>query len=56
MNDLLPISIAAVIVLGIVLIVGKKFTISSRYERTSHQLNPWSAQDKGFDPTEEEKS
>jgi hypothetical protein len=55
MSDLLPIAIAAVFVLAIVLLIARKFKISSRYERAPRQLNSWSALDKGIDPTEDQK-
>jgi hypothetical protein len=55
MSDLLPIAIAAVIVLALVLLLARKFKLSSRYERATRQLNSWSALDKGIDPTEDQK-
>jgi hypothetical protein len=55
MRDLLPVAIAAILVFGVVILVGKKFRISSRYERSSRELNSWSALDHGIDPTEDEK-
>lgn len=55
MRDLLPIAIAAVVVLAIVLLIARKFKISSRYERAPRQLNSWAALDKGIDPTEDDK-
>ena len=55
MNDLLPIGIAAIVVMAIVLLLARKFQISARYERTPRQLNSWSALDKGIDPTEDQK-
>jgi hypothetical protein len=55
MSDLLPVAIAAVFVLAIVLLIARKFKISSRYERAPRQLNSWSALDKGIDPTEDHK-
>ena len=55
MSDLLPIGIAAVFVLAIVLLLARKFKISSRYERSPRVLNTWSALDKGIDPTEDQK-
>ena len=55
MSDLLPIAIAAVIVLSLVLLLARKFKLSSRYERAPRQLNSWSALDKGIDPTEDQK-
>ena len=55
MSDLLPIAIATVIVLALVLLLARKFKLSSRYERAPRQLNSWSALDKGIDPTEDQK-
>ena len=55
MSDLLPIGIAAVFVMAIVLLLARKFKISSRYERAPRVLNTWSALDKGIDPTEDQK-
>jgi hypothetical protein len=55
MSDLLPIGIAAIVVMGIVLLLARKFKISARYERTPRQLNSWSALDNGIDPTEDQK-
>ena len=55
MSDLLPIGIAAVFVMAIVLLLARKFKISSRYERAPRQLNSWSALDKGIDPTVDQK-
>jgi len=55
MSDLLPIAVAAVIVLALVLLLARKFKLSSRYERAPRQLNSWSALDKGIDPTEDQK-
>lgn len=55
MRDLLPIAIAAIFVMGIVVVVARKFRISARYERSPRELNSWSALDKGIDPTEDDK-
>ena len=55
MSDLLPIAIAAVFVMAIVLLLARKFKISSRYERAPRVLNTWAALDKGIDPTEDQK-
>jgi len=51
----LPIGVAAVFVLALVLLIARKFKLSSRYERAPRQLNSWSALDKGIDPTEDQK-
>jgi hypothetical protein len=55
MSDLLPIGVAAVFVLALVLLLARKFKLSSRYERAPRQLDSWSALDKGIDPTEDQK-
>lgn len=55
MRELLPVAAAAIVVMGIVLLVTRKFRISPRYERTPRELNSWSALDKGIDPTEDDK-
>lgn len=55
MSDLMPIAVAAVVVLAIVLLIGRKFKISSRYDRAPRQLNSWASLDQGIDPTENEK-
>lgn len=55
MRDLLPIAIAGVFVMALVLLLARKFKISSRYERAPRQLNSWTALDKGIDPTEDHK-
>ncbi len=43
----------AVIVMVLVVLIGRKFNLSSRYERKPRVLNSWSALDKGIDPTED---
>ena len=55
MRDLLPIAVAGVFVMALVLLLARRFKISSRYERAPRQLNSWSALDKGIDPTEDHK-
>jgi hypothetical protein len=55
MSDLLPIAISAFFVIAIVLLLTRKFKISSRYERAPRELNSWSSLDKGIDPTEDHK-
>jgi hypothetical protein len=55
MRELVPITVAAIVVLAIVLLLARKFKLSSRYERAPRQLNSWAALDKGIDPTEDEK-
>jgi hypothetical protein len=55
MSDLLALAIAGIFVMTIVLLIARKFKISSRYERAPRELNSWVALDKGIDPTEEQK-
>jgi hypothetical protein len=52
-NQFLSIGISVAIVFAIALLVGKKFRISSRYERTPHIQDPWKSLDAGVDPSEE---
>ena len=52
MNQSLAIGLSVVIVYAITILIGKKFKISSRYERTPHIQDPWKALDKGVDPSE----
>jgi len=54
MKELAPIALSLVVVLFILFTLGRKFKISSRYERTPRELNSWSALDKGIDPTGDE--
>ena len=46
------ISLAAVFAL--VVLLGRKFNISSRYDRKPRELNNWNSLDRGIDPTEKE--
>jgi len=55
MSDLLPIAVSAVVVSVLVLLIARKFKLSSRYERAPRVLNSWAALDKGIDPTEDQK-
>jgi hypothetical protein len=43
-------------VLGLTILLSRKFRISSRYERAPRTLTQWSSLDKGIDPTTEESS
>lgn len=57
MSQSLSILISAIAVFILVALIGRKFKISSRYDRKSRDantrdLNPWNALDKGIDPTE----
>jgi hypothetical protein len=47
--------ISAVVVFAAVILIGKKFNLSSRYERKPRVLDSWNALDKGIDPTDEHK-
>ena len=51
MKELLPIAISLVVVFALVVVISKKFNLSSRYERKPRELNTWSALDHGIDPT-----
>ena len=53
MKDYLTIAVTAVAVMVLVVLIGRKFNISSRYERKPRVLNSWNALDKGIDPTED---
>lgn len=53
MNQYLSIGISVAIVYLIALLIGKRFRISSRYERTPHIQDPWKALDSGVDPSDE---
>jgi hypothetical protein len=51
MKELLPIAISLVAVFALVVLISKRFKLSSRYERKPRELNTWSALDHGIDPT-----
>ena len=53
MKDYLTIAGAAIFVLVLVVFIGRKINLSSRYERKPRILNSWNALDKGIDPTED---
>lgn len=55
MSDLLPVFISLIIVFAMVIVISKRFNLSSRYERKPRQLNTWSSLDHGIDPTTDEK-
>lgn len=55
MNNFLPVLISVVVIFVIVVLLGRKFNLSSKYERKPRELNTWSALDKGIDPTDEKK-
>jgi hypothetical protein len=56
MKELLPVLVSLVGVFALVIVISKRFKLSSRYERKPRELNTWSALDHGIDPTVEEKS
>jgi hypothetical protein len=51
MKEFLPIAISLVAVFALVVLISKRFKLSSRYERKPRELNTWSALDHGIDPT-----
>ncbi len=52
MNSALSLVISFVVVIAIVLLIGKRFRLSTRYERKERVLTPWNSMDQGIDPTE----
>ncbi len=55
MNEFLPLLISLLCVFALVIVISKRFKLSSKYERKPRELNTWSALDHGIDPTVEEK-
>jgi hypothetical protein len=55
MKEFLPIVISLVVVFALVVLISKRFKLSSRYDRKPRELNTWSALDHGIDPTVNEK-
>jgi len=55
MEQSIAIGVSILVVYVIVLLIGKKFKLSSRYERKPRVLNTWSALDEGIDPTVQDK-
>lgn len=53
MEQSLAIGISVVVVYALTILIGKKFRLSSRYERSPRIQDPWKALDKGVDPSEE---
>ena len=51
MKEFLPIVSSLIVVFALVVVISKKFNLSSRYERKPRELNTWSALDHGIDPT-----
>jgi hypothetical protein len=56
MEQSVAIGLSVVVIYALVILIGKKFRLSSRYERKPRTLNNWSALDKGIDPTDSEKA
>lgn len=53
-----PLLISLLVFAGIAILIGKKFRISSRYEREdrkSREISDWKSLDIGIDPTEGER-
>jgi hypothetical protein len=55
MKELFPVLISLVCAIALVLVISKRFKLSSRYDRKPRELNTWSALDHGIDPTVDEK-
>ena len=53
MEQSLAIGISVVVVYALTILIGKKFRLSTKYERSPQIQDPWKALDKGFDPSEE---
>lgn len=51
MSDFLPVLISLVVVMALVILISRRFNLSSRYERKPRELNTWSSLDHGIDPT-----
>jgi len=56
MSNGISLAISFVVVIAIVLLIGKRFRISARYERKEKVLTPWNSLDQGIDPTENDAS
>ena len=55
MKEFLPVLISLIAVLILVILISKRFNLSSRYERKTRELNTWNSLDHGIDPTADEK-
>lgn len=53
MSELAPIIFSLVVILLLVLLISRRFNISSRYERKPKVHTPWSALDNGIDPSKD---
>ena len=56
MKEFLPLLISLAVVFALVIVISKRFKLSSRYERKPRELNTWSSLDHGIDPTVEGNS
>ena len=56
MSNGISLAISFVVVIAIALLIGKRFRLSSRYERKDKILTPWNSLDQGIDPTENDAS
>ena len=55
MKEFFPVLISLVCVFALVIVISKRFKLSTRYDRKPRELNTWTALDHGIDPTVEEK-
>jgi hypothetical protein len=53
MKDLAPVILSIFVILILVFLISRRFNISSRYERAPKADSPWSALDKGIDPSKD---
>jgi len=56
MSSGISLAISFVVVIAIVILIGKRFQLSARYERKEKVLTPWNSLDQGIDPTENDGS
>ncbi len=53
MRDFAPVILSIFVILTLALLISRRFNISSRYERAPKVDTPWSALDKGIDPSKD---
>ena len=56
MSNGISLAISFVVVIALAILIGKRFRLSSRYERKDKVLTPWNSLDQGIDPTENDAS
>jgi len=56
MSNGISLAISFIVVITIVVLIGKRFRLSARYERKEKVLTPWNSLDQGIDPTENDGS